>query len=109
MAKGQRGDFVSEREGECARGESKVTRGELEGAGGSWREGFTLPTICPRTASLSDGFSLHRSRRWSGTGGKEKREPKAFSSLINICDLHSRGFPKSVGGDTKDRRTPRVF
>lgn len=34
VAKGQRGDFVLEREGECARGESKVTRGELEGAGG---------------------------------------------------------------------------
>lgn len=29
----------------------------------------SLPTICPRTASLSEGFSLHRSKRWSGGGG----------------------------------------
>jgi len=24
-----------------------------------------IPTICPRTASLSDGFNLHKSKRWS--------------------------------------------
>lgn len=32
----------------------------------------TLPTICPRTTSLSEGFSLHKSSRWSRWRGQKE-------------------------------------
>lgn len=60
-----------------------------------------LPTIWPRTASLSEGFSLHRSRRWSGGRGDRKcMETKSFSA--NGCEhLRISMYLKSEGWTKK--------